>query len=263
MEPRPWLLEHPRCRLQGRHWALPGAGGFYQPPPGLAKPLPLSADSRLVFRTMVHTGRAGLLVTGVLVLSGVGATQPRAAFPRTLSGSGGDGQRGRTLTRQPPSSKATGKLNARSTDLSTGIIVAGESDLSLDEDQSLLVLPPHVRHISINTKVTHLGHQLQDAHQGDRSSKDVSKWCTELINESTLATQFIPKHHLYTRSIRAPERLKFANACVNCLHLGCGNLPTFAVATAMWRVLRALVLNLESQKIAIQIEKQLMNVRFL
>ena len=51
--------------------------------------------------------------------------------------------------------------------------------------------------------------------------------------------------------IRSPERLKFALVCVLCLHLYCGNRPTFDVADAMWRMLRALELDLAMSKEAV------------
>jgi len=84
--------------------------------------------------------------------------------------------------------------------------------------------------------------------------------------------------------IRSPERLKFAQACVLCLHPYCGNRPTFDVADAMWRMLRALELDLAMskecgvdavfqywhdkniyfkrvRKIAMEVEKRLMDMR--
>jgi len=84
--------------------------------------------------------------------------------------------------------------------------------------------------------------------------------------------------------IRSPERLKFAQACVLCLHPYCGNRPTFDVADAMWRMLRALELDLVMskecgvdavfqywhdkniyfklvRKIAMEVEKRLMDMR--
>ena len=48
--------------------------------------------------------------------------------------------------------------------------------------------------------------------------------------------------------IRSPERLKFAQACVLCLHPYCGNRTTFDVIDAMWRMLRALELDLAMSK---------------
>jgi len=48
--------------------------------------------------------------------------------------------------------------------------------------------------------------------------------------------------------IRSPERLNFAKACVSCLHPYCGNRPTFDVSDAMWRMLRALELDLAMSK---------------
>jgi len=84
--------------------------------------------------------------------------------------------------------------------------------------------------------------------------------------------------------IRSPERLNFSKACVLCLHPYCGNRPTFDVADAMWRMLRALELDLEMsndcgvdalfeywhdkniyckrvRKVAMEVEKRLMDMR--
>ena len=84
--------------------------------------------------------------------------------------------------------------------------------------------------------------------------------------------------------IRSPERLKFAQACVLCLHPYRGHRPTFDVADAMWRMLRAMKLDLAmskecgvdavfqywhdkniyfkcAQKIAMAAEKRLMDMR--
>ena len=77
---------------------------------------------------------------------------------------------------------------------------------------------------------------------------DVSKWCTEPSNASTAVTKFIGKYFLDMKLIRSPERLEFAHACVLCLHLYCGNRPTFDVIDAMWRMLRALELDLAMSK---------------
>ena len=113
---------------------------------------------------------------------------------------------------------------------------------------------------------------------------DVSKWCTERSNASTAVTKFIGKYFLDMKLIRSPERLKFAQACVLCLHPYCGNSPTFDVADAMWRMLRALELDLPMskecgvdavfqywhdkniyfkrvRKIAMEVEKRLMDMR--
>jgi len=83
---------------------------------------------------------------------------------------------------------------------------------------------------------------------------------------------------------RSPEWLKFAQACVLCLHPYCGNRPTFDVADAMWLMLRALELDLARskecgvdavfqywhdnniyfnllRKIAMEVEKRLMDMR--
>ncbi|KAG0640061.1 hypothetical protein HOY80DRAFT_1022128 [Tuber brumale] len=236
---------------------------------------------------------------------------PRPTPPRALTDEDEE-PRGRTLTRQSPaSSKRRRKRNARSTNPFPIIIATDESDLSSDEDVKTnkrrrrgesrqacryrvaagkARLPPHnfpprhVRRIAINKKVTRLTRQLEDADRRDRSSKDVSKWCTERSNVSTLVTSFIAKYYLDMKLIRARERLKFAQACVKCLLPYCGNRPTFDVADAMWRMLRALDLDLEMskesgidavfkywhdkkiyfrhvQKIAMEVEKRLTNMR--
>ncbi|PUU76681.1 hypothetical protein B9Z19DRAFT_1066437 [Tuber borchii] len=85
-------------------------------------------------------------------------------------------------------------------------------------------------------------------------------------------------------SLRAPEWLKFSQACVLCLHPYYGNRATFDVADAMLRMLRALELYLAMSKecgvdavfqywhdkniyfklvwkIAIEVEKGLMDMR--
>ncbi|KAG0640070.1 hypothetical protein HOY80DRAFT_1022130 [Tuber brumale] len=212
--------------------------------------------------------------------------EPMSTTQRALTGSDDEEPRGRTLARQsPPPAKRTGKRNARSNDPPVGITEADQSELSSDEDIKPNKLPPrHVRCIAINKKVASLTRQLEDADKRDRSSEDVSKWCTERSNASTLVTNFIAKYYLDMKLIRAPERLKFAQACVKCLHPYCGNRPTFDVADAMWRMLRALELDLEMskdsgidavfkswhdkhiyfrhvQKIAMEVEKRLMNMR--
>ncbi|PWW75425.1 hypothetical protein C7212DRAFT_324854, partial [Tuber magnatum] len=151
-------------------------------------------------------------------------------------------------------------------------------------------LPPHklpprsVRRHAINKGVVHLTRQLQDADRCDRGTKDVSKWCTERSNASIAVTKFIGKYYLDMKLIRSPERLKLAQACVNCLRPYCGNRPTFDVCDAMWRMLRALELDLETatacgidtvfkdwhdkniycqhvRKIAMEVEKRLMDMR--
>ena len=85
--------------------------------------------------------------------------------------------------------------------------------------------------------------------------------------------------------IHSPERLKFAQACVLYLHPYYGNRPTtFDVADAMWRMIRALELDLAMskecsldavfqywhdkniyfkrvRKIAMEVEKRLMDMR--
>ncbi|CUS11284.1 unnamed protein product [Tuber aestivum] len=146
-------------------------------------------------------------------------------------------------------------------------------------------LPPlHARRHAINKKVDRLTRQLQDADRRDRSAKDVSKWCTERSDASAAVTKFIARYYLDMNLITSPARLKFAEACVNCLKPYCGNRPTFDVCDAMWRMLRALELDLETakgcgidtlfkdwhnkniycqhvRKIAMQVEKRLMDMR--
>ena len=90
--------------------------------------------------------------------------------------------------------------------------------------------------------------QLEDGNRRDRSTKDVSEWCTERSNASTAVTKLIGKYFLDMKLIRSPERLKFAQACVFCLHPYCGNRPTFDVADAMWCMLRAPELDLAMSK---------------
>ncbi|KAG0640068.1 hypothetical protein HOY80DRAFT_1000467 [Tuber brumale] len=139
----------------------------------------------------------------------------------------------------------TVKLHPRSTNPSKGIIVADESDPSAGGilksiGQSLLVPPGHVWDSSLNKRVTRLAYQLGDVYRGDRSPQNVSKWCTERSNASTLVTKFIDKYDLDMKLIGEPERLKFSQTCVKGPHLYYGNRPAFDVAGAIWRTLLAL-----------------------
>ncbi|PUU77954.1 hypothetical protein B9Z19DRAFT_1127518 [Tuber borchii] len=150
--------------------------------------------------------------------------------------------------------------------------------------QTKVVPPRQGRCNAINTEVIRLTRQLEDGNRRDRSSKDVSKWCTERSNASTAVTKFIGNYFLDMKLIRSPERLKFVQACVLCRHLYCGNRPIFGVADAMWRMLRALGLDLAMSKecgvdavfqywhdkniyfkrvrnIAMQVERRLMDMR--
>ena len=146
------------------------------------------------------------------------------------------------------------------------------------------MLPHQARCNAINAEVIQLTRQLEEGNRRDRSTMDVSKWCTERSNASTAVTKFIGKYFLDMKLIRSPERLKFAQACVRCLHPYCGNSPTFDVSDAMWRMLRALELDLAMskqcgidavfqywhdkniyfkrvRKIAMEVEKRLMDMR--
>ena len=110
-------------------------------------------------------------------------------------------------------------------------------------------MPPHkVKCNTINAEVIQLTCQLEDGNKLNRSTKDVSKWCTERSNASAAVTKFIGKYFLDIKLICSPERLKFAQACVLCLHPYCGNRPTFDVADAMWRMILVLGLDLAMSK---------------
>ncbi|PUU82620.1 hypothetical protein B9Z19DRAFT_1074394 [Tuber borchii] len=221
-------------------------------------------------------------------------------------------QRGRVPANQPlvPSRKSY-NLNAPPAHPKTVTISTDHSDLSSNEDANSIkrrrrdeslqsrryrrsatrarrppknILPRQVLCNAINTEVIRLTRQLEDGNRRDRSTKDVSKWCTQRSNASTAVTKFIGKYFLDMKLIRSLERLKFAQACVLCLHPYCGNRPTFDVADAMWRMLRALELDLAMskecgvyavfqywhdkniyfklvRKIALEVEKRLMDMR--
>ncbi|KAG0133432.1 hypothetical protein HOY82DRAFT_641121 [Tuber indicum] len=221
-----------------------------------------------------------------ILLSTMSRNEHQTTHASALPDIDNEGRRGRTLTRKSILfSKKTAHNNPRSRIQSPVIISSDESDLSANELIKANKLPPRrIRHIAINKKATRLTRQLEEADRRDRTTKDVSKWCTERSNASTPVTNFIAKYYLDMKLIRPLERLKFAKACVKCLRPYCGNRPTFDVADAMWRMLRALELDLEMskecgvdtvfqswhdkniyfrhvQKIAMEVERRLMKMR--
>ena len=99
-----------------------------------------------------------------------------------------------------------------------------------------LAPPRQVRRNSTNTEVTRLTRQPENGNKRDRSSKDVSKWCIEGSSTSTAITKFIGKY-LNMKLICSPEKLKFPQACVLCLHPYSGNRLTFDATDAMWPAL--------------------------
>ncbi|PUU73866.1 hypothetical protein B9Z19DRAFT_1134259 [Tuber borchii] len=64
---------------------------------------------------------------------------------------------------------------------------------------------------------------------------------------STAVTKFIEEYFLDMELILSPERFQFSQVCF-CLHHYCGNRPTFDIADTMWRILRALELDLAMSK---------------
>ena len=154
----------------------------------------------------------------------------------------------------------------------------------LTTSTSGMIPPRQVRHNAINTVVIRLSRQLEDGNRRDRSTRNVRKWCSKRSNAGTAVTKLIGNYFLDMKLISPPERLKFAQACVLCLHPYCGNRLSFDVADAMWRMLQTLKLDLAMskecrvdlvfqywhgkniyfklvRKIAMQVEKRLMDMR--
>ncbi|RPA89924.1 hypothetical protein L873DRAFT_1821970 [Choiromyces venosus 120613-1] len=107
------------------------------------------------------------------------------------------------------------------------------------------VPPPGVLLGNVNAEAIQLTLKLQNGNRRDRSTKEIKLWCRERTVASTAVTKFLGKYYLDMKLIRSRERLRFAKACVACLHPYHGNRPTFDICDAMWRMLRALELDLE------------------
>ncbi|RPA89450.1 hypothetical protein L873DRAFT_1796092 [Choiromyces venosus 120613-1] len=108
--------------------------------------------------------------------------------------------------------------------------------------------PPDVLCATINTEVTRLTRLLEEADKRDRSTLVTELWCRQRGFASAAVTTFIGKYWLDMELIYPKQRLEFATACVACLQPYKGNRPMYDTCDAMWRMIRALKLDLEMSK---------------